>query len=47
MTLRGRDFLKEADFTPAELDELLALAADLKVQRRTGTEVQEGDYRPR
>ena len=40
MTLSGRDFLKEADFTPAELDELLLLAADLKAQRRAGSEVQ-------
>jgi ornithine carbamoyltransferase len=39
MTLTGRDFLKEADFTRAELDELLALAAELKAQRRAGTEV--------
>ena len=39
MTLRGRDLLKEADFTPAELDELLQLAATLKAQRRAGTEV--------
>jgi ornithine carbamoyltransferase len=38
MTLRGRDFLKEADFTPAELDELLLLAARLKSERRAGTE---------
>ena len=39
MTLSGRDFLKEADFTSAELYTLLRLAADLKAQRRTGTEV--------
>jgi ornithine carbamoyltransferase len=39
MTLSGRDFLKEADFTSAELDTLLRLAADLKAQRRTRTEV--------
>ena len=38
MTLRGRDFLREADFTPAELDELLRLAARLKAERRNGTE---------
>jgi ornithine carbamoyltransferase len=38
MTLRGRDFLKEADFTPDELDELLLLAARLKAARRAGTE---------
>jgi ornithine carbamoyltransferase len=40
MTLRGRDFLKEADFTPAELDELLLLAARLKADRRAGSEHQ-------
>lgn len=39
MNLTGRDFLKEADFSPAELDGLLLLAADLKAQRRAGTEV--------
>jgi ornithine carbamoyltransferase len=39
MTLTGRDFLKEADFTSAELDELLTLAAQLKADRRAGTEV--------
>jgi ornithine carbamoyltransferase len=39
MTLTGRDFLKEADFTPAELDELLGLAARLKADRRSGTEM--------
>jgi ornithine carbamoyltransferase len=40
MTLHGRDFLKEVDFTPAELEELLALAARLKAQRRDGSEQQ-------
>jgi ornithine carbamoyltransferase len=40
MTLRGRDFLKEADFTPAELDDLLLLAARLKAERRAGSEHQ-------
>lgn len=40
MTLSGRDFLKEVDFTPGELDELLTLAADLKAQRRSHTERQ-------
>ena len=39
MTLHGRDFLKEADFTPDELDALLALAARLKAERRAGIEV--------
>jgi ornithine carbamoyltransferase len=38
VTLSGRDFLKEADFTTAELDELLALAAQLKAERRAGAE---------
>ena len=40
MTLHGRDFLAEADFTQAELDELLALAARLKADRRARREVQ-------
>ena len=39
-TLYGRDFLKEADFSPAELDQLLQLAARLKSDRRAGTEQQ-------
>ncbi len=39
MNLTGRDFLKEADFSPAELDGLLNLAAELKAQRAAGTEV--------
>jgi ornithine carbamoyltransferase len=36
--LRGRDFLKEADFTAAELDALIALAARLKAARAAGSE---------
>ena len=36
--LRGRDFLKEADFTADELDALIGLAARLKAERATGTE---------
>ena len=39
MDLTGRDFLREADFTPAELDGLLRLSAELKAQRAAGTEV--------
>lgn len=38
MTLFGRDFLKESDFTAAELSSLLALAAELKAQRQAGKE---------
>ncbi len=38
MQLTGRDFLREADFTAAELDSLLRLAADLKQQRHDGNE---------
>ena len=37
-TLRGRDLLKESDFTADELTALIELAADLKAQRRAGTE---------
>ncbi len=40
MTLFGRDFLKESDFTAAELGSLLTLAADLKAERRAGTGAQ-------
>ncbi len=40
MTLSGRDFLKEADFTPTELDGLLLLAAELKAERRSRSERQ-------
>jgi ornithine carbamoyltransferase len=40
VTLSGRDFLKEADFTPLELDELLRLAAQLKAERRAHAERQ-------
>ena len=39
MTLAGRNFLKESDFTADELDHLLVLAAELKRARRSGTEV--------
>ena len=38
MTLFGRDFLKESDFTAVELSSLLTLAAELKAQRRAGNE---------
>jgi ornithine carbamoyltransferase len=40
MTLAGRDFLKESDFTTDELDHLLRLAAELKIAKRSGSEVQ-------
>lgn len=36
--LRGRDFLAEHDFSAAELDYLLELAAQLKAERIAGTE---------
>lgn len=36
--LRGRSYLSELDFTPAEIHHLLDLAADLKAARRAGTE---------
>ena len=39
MTLAGRDFLKESDFTADELDHLLVLAAELKSAKRAGTEI--------
>jgi len=36
--LRGRDFLREADFSAAELDALISLAARLKADRAAGVE---------
>jgi len=35
-TLKGRNFLKLLDFTPAEIAELLDLAADLKAKKKAG-----------
>jgi ornithine carbamoyltransferase len=40
LNLHGRDFLKEADFTTAELQFLLDLSHDLKRAKATGTERQ-------
>jgi ornithine carbamoyltransferase len=37
-TLRGRNFLKELDFSPEELRALLDLAAELKAAKKAGTE---------
>lgn len=39
MSLRGRHFLRELDFSPAEWRELLDLTAELKAARLAGTEV--------
>jgi ornithine carbamoyltransferase len=39
-TLRGRSFLKELDFTPAEWEQLLALSAELKTAKKAGRETQ-------
>jgi ornithine carbamoyltransferase len=39
MSLHGRHFLKEIDFTPAEWHTLLDLTAELKAARKAGTEV--------
>jgi ornithine carbamoyltransferase len=36
MSLKGRDFLKLTDFTPDEIGELLALAAELKAKKKAG-----------
>ena len=36
--LRGRSFLKELDFTPPELQHLLELSAQLKKEKKDGTE---------
>ena len=37
MSMKGRSFLKLLDYTPAEIDELLTLAARLKSMKRAGT----------
>ena len=42
MSLLGRSFLKELDFTPDEWRGLLDLAAELKLQRREGREERDG-----
>ena len=36
MNLKGRSFLTLKDFTPAEIDYLLTLAADLKAKKKQG-----------
>ena len=36
MSLKGRNFLKLLDFTPAEINEMLDLAADLKAKKKAG-----------
>ena len=36
MSLKGRNFLTLLDFTPAEIEEFLALAAKLKVEKKAG-----------
>ncbi|WP_326807356.1 ornithine carbamoyltransferase [Streptomyces sp. NBC_01775] len=38
--LKGRHFLKELDFTPEEFRGLISLAAELKAEKRAGTERQ-------
>ena len=40
MSLKGRCFVKELDFTPQEFGSLLDLAAELKSAKRSGTESQ-------
>ena len=36
MSLKNRNFLKLLDYTPAEIEELLDLAADLKAKKKAG-----------
>ena len=36
VNLKGRSFLTLMDFTPAEIDYLLNLAADLKAKKKAG-----------
>lgn len=40
MSLKGRHFVKESDFTPAEWTELLDLAAKLKADKKAGQETK-------
>jgi len=40
LNLKGRHFLKLLDFTPDEIKHLLSLSADLKREKRSGTEAQ-------
>lgn len=40
MSLKGRHFVKESDFTPAEWTELLDLAAQLKADKKAGQETK-------
>ena len=37
VSLKGKSFLKLLDFTPAEIEGLLSLSADLKTQKKAGT----------
>ena len=37
MSLKNRSFLKLLDYTPAEMEELLDLAADLKAKKKAAT----------
>ncbi len=39
-SLKGRNFLKELDYTPGEIRYLLDLAADLKAAKKAGTEIE-------
>ena len=36
MNIKGQSFLKLLDFTPEQIAELLALAAELKAKKKTG-----------
>ena len=36
MNLKGKDFLKLLDFSPAEIEGLIDLAADLKAKKKAG-----------
>ena len=36
MSLKNRSFLKLLDYTPAEIEQLLGLAADLKAKKKAG-----------
>ena len=39
MNLTGKHFLKLLDFTPAEIEGLIDLAAELKTKKKNGTAI--------
>ena len=44
MNLKGKDFLKLLDFTPAEIEYLIDLAAELKDKKKKGENLALNQY---